>query len=63
MKKINLYINNKFECAIPVEQELSMKAVFDQVADAYKHCPQDRISDTELSVNLAEGYVVLYKAA
>lgn len=64
MTKVNLYINNVLECEIPMEdKDLDMKLVFDQIADAYNFCNQQRVSDTELIVDLAEGYQVTYKAA
>ena len=64
MTKINLYINGVFECEIPMEdKDLDFTLVFDQIANAYEHCNQVRISDTELVVDMAEGYKVTYKAA
>ena len=63
MTKVNLYINNTFECEIPMEENLDMKLVFDQIAEAYSYCNQNRVSETELVVDLAEGYQIMYKAA
>lgn len=62
MTKVNLYINGVFECEIPMEN-VDFTMVFDAIASAYEHCNQQRISDTELIIDLAEDYKVTYKAA
>lgn len=64
MKKINIYINNDFQCAILIEEEITIKEVLDQVQDAFDPIiwDQNRVSDNELIISIPD-YEVTYKAA